>query len=98
MLKSKFVFEKSNELSDWIYRERRLRDLERKLLPGDVRFSRSRMAWVLLDTWKYERGVLREINRLPFAEWSSDEQRAFTKDFRHMVSQIQSATGITLRD
>ena len=98
MLQNKFVFEKSDALSDWIHRERRLREVERKLLPGDIRFPRSRMAWVLLDTYKYERGVLREINRVPFAEWPKNEQRAFAKDFRHMVREIQRGTGIALED
>jgi HAMP domain-containing protein len=56
------------------------------------------MAWLLLDTFKYERGILREINREPFAEWSKDEQGAFAKDFRHMVREIQRGTGITLED
>jgi predicted DNA-binding transcriptional regulator AlpA len=98
MLRNKLIFEKSEALADWIHRERRLREVERKLLPGDIRFPRSRMAWVLLDTYKYERGVLREINRVPFAKWSKDEQRAFAKDFRHMVREIQRGTGITLKD
>jgi predicted DNA-binding transcriptional regulator AlpA len=98
MLRNKFVFEKSDALSEWIHRERRLRDLERRLLPGDMRFPRSRMAWVLLDTWKYERGVLREINQVPFAKWPKDEQHAFAKYFRHMVREIQRGTAITLEE
>jgi predicted DNA-binding transcriptional regulator AlpA len=97
MLPNKFIFEKSEALSDWIQRERRLRDLERKLLPGDMRLPRSRMAWVLLDTYKYERGVLREINAVPFSDWPKEEQREFAKRFREMVKQIQRQTSITLR-
>lgn len=95
-IQNRFLFEKSEALSGWIHRERRLRDLERKLLPGDIRLPRSRMAWILLDTFRYERGVLREINRVHFAEWPKDEQRQFAKTFRHLVREIQRGTGITL--
>jgi DNA-binding transcriptional MerR regulator len=94
-LKNRLVFEKSEQLSDWIHQERRLRDLERRLVPG-VRFPRSRMAWVLLDTFRYEQGVLREVSQESFAEWSNDEQEEFAKRFRNMVREIQRATGLTI--
>ena len=96
MLRNKWIFEKSEALSDWIQSERRLRNLERKLLPGDIRFPRSHIAWLLSDTYRYERSVLQDTNRVPFSEWQKEEQREFTKRFREMVKQIQRATGITL--
>src|SRR5882724_6306763 len=61
--RNKLVFEKSQLLSDWIHRERRRRDAERKLMPGDIRFPRSRMAWILLQSFRYKRDVLSEISR-----------------------------------
>jgi DNA-binding transcriptional MerR regulator len=98
MLRNKLIFEKSEALADWIQRERTLRDLERKLLPGDIRFPRSRMAWILLHSFRYKRGVLREISRVPFAKWSKDERLEFAKEFRDMVRDIQRATGPTLEE
>ena len=96
MVRNKLIFEKSEALSDWIQRERRLRDLDRKLLPGDMRLPRSRMAWLLLDTYKYQRAVLRETNAVPFAQWPKEEKREFANRFREMVKQIQRETRITL--
>jgi hypothetical protein len=94
--RNKLVFEKSQLLSDWIHRERRLRDVERKLMPGDIRFPRSRMAWILLQSFRYKRDVLSEINRVPFGKWPKDERDEFEKEFRNMVREIQRATGLTL--
>jgi len=93
-VQNRLVFEKSQRLSDWIHRERRLRDLDRRLTPGDIRFPRSRMAWLLLDTYKYEQTVLRETNLIPFSDWPKEQRRAFEKRFKEMVKQIQRATGI----
>ena len=97
-LRNKFVFEKSEALSEWMYRERRLRDVERKLMPGDIRFPRSRMAWILLHSFRYKRDVLREISRVPFEKWPKDERQEFAKEFRDMVHQIQRAAGVTLHE
>ena len=98
MVQNKFVFSKSESLSDWIHRERRVCELERRLQPGDIRFPRSRMAVLLLDTFRYERTVLREINQVPFSEWPKDEQLEFAKTFRHMVCEVRRATGLTNED
>ena len=94
MIQNKFVFPKSDGLSDWIHRERRLCELERRLLPGDIRLPRSRIAVLLLDTFRYERTVLREINESPFSKWSKDEQHEFARAFRHMVHEIRRAAGL----
>jgi hypothetical protein len=94
--RNKLVFEKSQLLSDWIHRERRLRDVERKLMPGDIRFPRSRMAWILLQSFRYKRDVLSEISRVSFGKWPKDERDEFAKEFRNMVRDIQRATGVTL--
>lgn len=96
MAQNKFVFSKSQSLSDWIHREQRLCELERRLLPGDIRFPRSRMAVILLTTFRYERAVLREINQLPFSDWPKAEQREFAKTFGHMVHEIRHAAGVHL--
>ena len=98
MVQNKFVFSKSESLSDWIHREQPLCQLERRLLPGDIRFPRSRMAVLLLDTFRYERTVLREINQLTFSEWPKAEQREFAKTFGHMVHEIRRAAGLTDQD
>lgn len=98
LIQNKFVFEKSAMLSEWIFRERRLRDVERKLMPGDIRFPRSRMAWILLQSFRYKRDVLSEISRVPFGKWPKDERDEFAKEFRNMVRDIQRATGVTLEE
>ena len=56
------------------------------------------MAVLLLDTFRYERTVLREINQVPFSEWPKDEQLEFAKTFRHMVCEVRRATGLTNED
>jgi hypothetical protein len=56
------------------------------------------MAFLLLDTFRYERSVLREINQLAFSEWPKGEQREFAKTFRHMVHEIRRAAGLTDQD
>jgi DNA-binding transcriptional MerR regulator len=91
-VKNRFVFEKSQPLSDWIHRERRLRGLERRLAAGDIRFPRSRRAWLLLDTYRYEQTVLREANLAPFSDWPKEERREFEEKFQKMVKEIQRAT------
>jgi hypothetical protein len=93
---NKFLFEKSQLLSDWIHRERRLHDAERKLMTGDIRFPRSRMAWILLQSFRYKRDVLRAVSRMPFDKWPKDEREQFAKEFRGMVNEIRRATGVTL--
>lgn len=96
--RNKLVFEKSQLLSDWIHCERRRRDAERKLMPGDIRFPRSRMAWILLQSFRYKRDVLSEISRVPFGKWPKHERDEFAKEFRNMVREIQRATGLTLNE
>jgi DNA-binding transcriptional MerR regulator len=97
VLQNKFVFAKSDALSNWIHRERRLREVERNIVPGNFRFHRSPTAFVSLDTFRYERGVLRAINQAPFSEWPIEQQRDFVKTFRNMVREVQRATGVTLQ-
>jgi hypothetical protein len=96
LIQNKFAFEKSATLSEWIFRERRLRDVERKLMPGNIRFPRSRMAWILLQSFRYKRELLSEISRIPFEKWPKDERDEFAKEFRNMVREIQRVTGVTL--
>lgn len=97
-VQNKFVFEKSQLLSDWIHRERRRRDAERQLMPGDIRFPRSRGAWILRESFRYKRNILSEISLVPFQEWPKDERQEFATEFRDMVREIQRATGVTLND
>ncbi len=93
MSKNQFLFEKSETLSEWIHQQRRLRDLEKKMIPGDVRIPRSAIGTVLLETFRYERTVLRELSRYPFWEWPESEQQDFAKRFNRMVNEIQRAVG-----
>ena len=94
MLHNHFVFPKSHALSEWIHRERRIRDLERRMLPGDIRIPRSPIATVLFQTFRYERIVLREFSMLPLSEWPANARDEFAKDFSHMANEIRRAAGL----
>ena len=94
MVQNRFVFPKSELLSEWMHQQRRIRELERRMFSGNTRIPHSTIATLTVETLRYERIVLRELSRFPLREWPDEARRDFENDLGHMLHEVQRAAGM----
>jgi hypothetical protein len=89
--KNKHVFLKSIALMEWLKSQRRISELDRKLIAGNRRLSQPSTSEAFRALSRCERDIRRCLVFHPFDEWDPVSREAFVRDFNRLIKGVYQA-------